>query len=222
MYHYLYRISNKKINKHYYGVRSSKILPKKDLGIKYFSSSYDKNFIEDQHNNPENYKYKVIIIAENRSKVLKLEVRLHQKYNVGVNPNFYNKVKQTSTSFDCSGITLTKEHKEAIGAKHKGKIVTAKTKELISKNHADVSKANNPMYGKVGAMKGKIAVIEKSSGNTMIIPTEEYHANKSAYINKAFINKRIQQIVICPHCGKQGGKANMTRYHFTNCKKISI
>lgn len=28
-----------------------------------------------------------------------------------------------------------------------------------------------------------------------------------------------QKIVECPHCLKSGGKANMTRYHFDNCKE---
>lgn len=28
----------------------------------------------------------------------------------------------------------------------------------------------------------------------------------------------IQPVLICPHCGKQGGVSNMKRYHFDNCK----
>ena len=27
---------------------------------------------------------------------------------------------------------------------------------------------------------------------------------------------------ICPHCGKEGQKANMSRYHFNNCKLIQL
>jgi hypothetical protein len=34
---------------------------------------------------------------------------------------------------------------------------------------------------------------------------------------KLSIALRLRPIVICPHCNKQG-KANMTRYHFDNCK----
>ena len=30
--------------------------------------------------------------------------------------------------------------------------------------------------------------------------------------------KGPQKIVVCPHCGKQGGISNLTRYHFNNCK----
>ena len=48
-FHYLYRITNLVENKHYYGIRTSKTtLPQYDLGIKYFSSSKDKEFKKDQ------------------------------------------------------------------------------------------------------------------------------------------------------------------------------
>jgi len=58
-YHYVYRITNILTNKHYYGSRSCNILPKNDLGFKYFSSSKDNDFIIDQKINPQNYKYKI-------------------------------------------------------------------------------------------------------------------------------------------------------------------
>lgn len=28
----------------------------------------------------------------------------------------------------------------------------------------------------------------------------------------------IQEIITCPHCGRQGGSSNMKRYHLDNCK----
>ena len=59
-YHYVYRITNTQTNKHYYGVRSSKVEPKLDLGIKYFSSSTDKEFIKEQKENKTIFKYKII------------------------------------------------------------------------------------------------------------------------------------------------------------------
>ena len=59
-YHYVYRITNIKLNKHYYGLRSSKLEPSKDLGFKYFSSSSDREFIDDQTNNPQDYKYIIV------------------------------------------------------------------------------------------------------------------------------------------------------------------
>ena len=62
MFYYVYRITNKLLNKHYYGYRSSKIEPILDIGIRYFSSSTNKDFINDQKDNPLHYKYKVIRI----------------------------------------------------------------------------------------------------------------------------------------------------------------
>lgn len=107
-YHYVYRITNTKEQKHYYGVRSSKIEPKLDLGIKYFSSSRDKEFMNEQKENKSIFKYKVIKIFETRKEAVKLEIKLHSKFDVGLNESFYNKAKQTSTGFDTSGISVNK------------------------------------------------------------------------------------------------------------------
>lgn len=57
MKHYVYRITNIKLNKHYYGTRTSKNkTPEEDIGYIYFSSSSDKEFLKDQKDNPLNYK----------------------------------------------------------------------------------------------------------------------------------------------------------------------
>jgi ssDNA-binding Zn-finger/Zn-ribbon topoisomerase 1 len=34
-------------------------------------------------------------------------------------------------------------------------------------------------------------------------------------------SKEPKEIVICPKCGKSGGKPAMKRYHFDNCKVYS-
>ena len=65
-YHYVYRITNTKLNKHYYGSRTSKLKPKEDIGIKYFSSSKDKDFIKDQKENFKDYKYKVVRVLSSK------------------------------------------------------------------------------------------------------------------------------------------------------------
>lgn len=108
MYHYVYRITNKAINKHYYGSRTSKLHPKDDLGHKYFSSSKDKEFIKEQKFNPSIFKYKVIKICETRDEATSIEILLHKRFNVGNNPNFYNIVIQSSRFFIPSKITTIK------------------------------------------------------------------------------------------------------------------
>lgn len=105
VYHYVYRITNTSLNKHYYGKRSSKVAPELDLGIKYFSSSRDNNFIKDQKQNPQNYKYKIVVKCKTVTRALHYEIKLHCMFDVAINPSFYNKAKQTSTKFDTSGVT---------------------------------------------------------------------------------------------------------------------
>jgi len=103
MNHYVYRITNITDNKHYYGARSSKCAPVNDLGIKYFSSSSNKDFIADQKANNTKYKYKIIKIFKHRHHAINFEIKLHKKLNVKSNKAFYNKANQTSTGFDFCG-----------------------------------------------------------------------------------------------------------------------
>jgi hypothetical protein len=105
IYHYVYRITNTIENKHYYGKRKSNISPFLDLGRKYFSSSSDKEFMKDQKENPQNYKYKIIWVTDDPIRATNLEIKLHDRFDVAINENFYNKAKQTSTKFDTTGIS---------------------------------------------------------------------------------------------------------------------
>ena len=220
-YHYVYRITNKVCRKHYYGVRSSNNHPKQDIGIQYFSSSYDKDFIKDQKENPANFKYKIIFICKTRHDCLQIEIKLHSKFNVSSNTSFYNKAKQLSNGFDCSGILLTEEHKKKIGLRHLGKFVSNETKERISANHADVSGTNNPMYGNPSAMRGKVSVQVIGTDIRQVIETTEYHKHREKYVLTSNLRpKKPFKIVACPHCGKQGKGSNMSRYHFNNCKEV--
>lgn len=110
MYHYVYRITNKSKNKHYYGARSSKVFPKYDLGKLYFSSSTDIDFIKEQKHCPNNFKYKIIFIFENREKTLRFEEKLHRKLKVDKNINFYNKAIQSFSGCDAHGYVTVKDN----------------------------------------------------------------------------------------------------------------
>lgn len=131
-YYYVYRITNKLRNKHYYGYRSSNTTPSLDIGIKYFSSSRDKDFIKDQLQNPQNYKYVIVSVFNNREDAHNLEIKLHARFNVGVNPSFYNKAKATSSKFSITGTVLSEETKKKMSESHKGKIHTQETRDKIS------------------------------------------------------------------------------------------
>lgn len=171
MFHYVYRITNHKLSKHYYGVRSSVLRPTKDLGTTYLSSSRDKQFIADQKAHPCNYKYKVVFLCMSREHAVSLEVKLHKRFQVGTNVNFYNKACQTSVGFDTTGTTQPEwlsRHKSKLfsgkGNPFYGKVHTPTTRKNISENHADMAGSNNSMFGKKHTTASKELMSQSSSG----------------------------------------------------------
>lgn len=155
-YYYVYRISDIVENKHYYGKRSCSVEPELDLGIKYFSSSKDKEFIKDQKENPSKYEYIIIARCDNDEEALDIEIYLHNYYNVGVNNRFYNKAKQTTSafSFDATGASRpkTQEHRDKISKALTGNRLSDETKAKLSAAKKG-KKPNN--YGKPRSAEAK-------------------------------------------------------------------
>ena len=196
--HYVYRITNTKLNKHYYGVRTSKLEPSKDLGIRYFSRSFDTQFIEDQKNNPQHYKYTIVSEFDSREEALELEIKLHARFDVAINESFYNRTKQTSIGFDNTGIIFSEE------VRTKLRDSAAKIKHT-KKYREDKSKAS----------KGKLHYHDPI--------TNEHRMFHSHDVLPGFVKGRINTLVHhkqikCPHCNKTGGINTMPRWHFDNCK----
>lgn len=191
MFYYVYRISNLLINKHYYGYRSSKIHPTKDLGIKYFSSSSDNNFIIDQKNNKNNYKYKIIKIFDNKIDAIKFESKLHYKFDVRNNANFYNLSNQSNDSFltqegelytishgwiSCKEYHLNKD----IYTLHERKL---KVFDKINKVYIiiDYNTYNSDIKRYLHPSNDKVAVIDNTSNILVYISTKEYYSNINKY-----------------------------------------
>lgn len=106
---YVYCIKNIINNKRYIGSRKCNGDPEDDLGIKYFSSSHNKEFMSEQKENPTLFEYEILKIFDNHKDMLEFEIYLHNLYDVGKNINFYNIVKQTSTGFSTSGCKMSKK-----------------------------------------------------------------------------------------------------------------
>jgi len=226
-YNYVYRIKNKILNKHYYGVRGCNAEPKLDLGVKYFSSSYDEEFRNDQKNHPENYKYKIVRICSTRDEADALEIKLQEKFNVGINESFYNKATRTSTGFTFSGGKHTPETRLKISEAKTGVPLSDEHKQKLSEAKTG---ENHPMYGKELSAEHKQKLSEAHKG----VPLSDEHKQKLSEANKGAkhtpetkqkmseankgVPKGPQEQVQCPHCGKIGGISNMKRYHFDNCK----
>ena len=113
-FNYVYRITNTVERKYYYGVHSCNDLPRERIGVKYFSSSTDEIFLEDQKSNPSHYKYKIIKFFDTRKSAVKLEIFLHHKFDVKNHPAFYNKSNQTSDGFDISSVSFSEDHQKGL------------------------------------------------------------------------------------------------------------
>ena len=132
IYHYVYRITNLVEKKHYYGKRSSKVDPKLDLGIKYFSSSKDENFIIDQKTSPQNYRYKIVQTFCTASEAVQREILLHEEFNVGSSLNFYNRRNQSAIGFDQTGLSPSEKTRMKISLGGKGLKRSDETKSRMS------------------------------------------------------------------------------------------
>lgn len=126
MYHYTYLLLHKTTAMRYIGVRTSEVPPLQDIHY-WGSSKYIPSDVKQTHLK--------IILKEfpTREEAVNHEILLHDLNNVAASPNFYNKSKQTSTTFDTSGITLSEEHKEKCRIASTGKTHTQETKDKLSK-----------------------------------------------------------------------------------------
>lgn len=123
-------------------------------------------------------------------------------YFNSVSPNGYN---LTSGGSQC--LTFSKETLAKMSAAKKGKKISDETKQKVS----DFNK------GKLVSEETRAKLSAYNKGKKL---SEETKAKLSAYNKgKSPGNKgRLQIIVQCPHCGKEGGQGPMKRYHFENCK----
>lgn len=206
-YHYIYRITNIKEGMHYYGVHSCDCLPKEEIGISYFSSSKNKEFIQDQKENPQDYKYKVIKVFSTRSEASYHEEFLHAKFNVKDHKLFYNK-HNACGKFDPSGMVSCIDKD---GNKHyiSNKDPRFLSGELVSTSKGrtkDNSGSKNPNYGKITPqeVKDKISYTLKNNGYT---DSEETRLKKSISAkNRQPATKETRAKISKIHKGKKVSK----------------
>lgn len=146
--HYVYRVTDKIMNEHYYGSRTSK---QENIIMdfwKYGTSSDKKKIILESK---DNFKIKIIKIFDNAGDKMLYESYLHQYFNVKQKDNnFWNRANQTPFGFDTTGKVTTKNIRDKISKANKGKTRSIETKILMSKNWTDSKKRSHSE-----AMKGE-------------------------------------------------------------------
>ena len=97
--HYVYILKNKIDGRLYIGDRTAPNgNPYKDTKYKSSCKVVSKEY-------KENCMKRILKTFETREEAKEYEIFLHNKYDVGNNPRFFNGAKQTSVGFDTSGIT---------------------------------------------------------------------------------------------------------------------
>jgi hypothetical protein len=110
---------------------------------------------------------------------------------------------QSRSNYSHSEETKQKLSESKKGNKwNKGRLVSDSTRELISKANTGKIRSND--------FKLQMSILHKGK-----VLSEETRQKIS---NNGKGRRYSQPKVICPHCKKEGGKANMSRHHFEYCK----
>ncbi len=208
-YYYVYRITDKINKKHYYGSRVSVEHPKMDLGLIYMSSSNDIEFMKDQEEYPQRFKYKIVRIFENNIDKILYESFLHQYFNVKNHKKFINRSNQLPSGFDTTGYISCK-HKET----HQTSIVS---KQEFNKND-----------NLVGLASGMVNCFDKNAGVIKQVTKYEFDASEelvgvckgklSCYDNT--IGKYIQMDVDEFSSEENKGRYTAVNAGMVSCKSI--
>ncbi len=238
-FHYVYRITK---DKHYYGSRVSSVIPKNDIGKKYFTSGV---LCEDFKRNMVDYKIKIIKIFDNTRDKILFESYLHYKLNVKDNNAFANKSNQTPFGFDTTGVILSEEYKKRISITNTGIGNPFYNKKHTEKTVQKMKTAKS--FKSVRLSKSTRLKMSKSKSKKRVPHTKERRDNISkshigshwyknpqgtecvrvqdvvapCYTLFGWIPGRVYVKITCPHCGLTGNPPNLKRYHFNNCKHKS-
>jgi hypothetical protein len=99
------------------------------------------------------------------------------------------------------GRTLTDQHRQNIALSIGVYARSDSARQKVSEVHSGAKRSNETRAKISSALAGK--------------PKSAEHVKKFSDAQRG----KAQLVVICPYCGKQGGKPIMARYHFDNCKE---
>lgn len=167
IYHYVYKITNhfpKDSKKYYIGVRTCKnCKPEEDIEYN-GSSKYLKEAIKEI--GIEYFSKEILSVWKTRKLALKEEIRLHNKFEVGSNKEFYNRSKQTSIGFYITGYKHSKSDE--------GKKNIQKAQRKI-----DRTKENNSFFGKTHSKKSMKQMVNNRIKNNGVYHPKGNHTAKT-------------------------------------------
>lgn len=120
----------------------------------------------------------------------------------------------TQNNIVTSNLWANLKYEDGLDGGSSGRIITKEFILLMSK----LSMGNKYALGLRHSEETKQKISLNLMGNAYSLGYKQSQETRQKMQNSKFGNYYPHKIVICPYCGKSGGKANMTRYHFNNCK----
>lgn len=155
IHHYTYKIINKLTGQYYIGRRSCNKSPTEDIGVCYFSSSSNKEFIKLQKTQSHLFEYQILKVFDNKHAMILSEILLHAIWQVKDDPLSINKVNATDSKFDCTGLKWTLAKRLAHSKRHTGKRLSEQHKINIGKSNKGLTREDITCERISRANKGK-------------------------------------------------------------------
>ena len=209
-YHYTYLITNIENGMKYIGVHSCDCLPEEDIGVKYFSTSHDKEFLKEQKEFPERFTYEVIMIWNTRR-----EAMLHERFllltpNAAQSPIYYN-LHNGGPNFDTSGrVTVKDKNGKTMQVSVdderylSGKLVHISSGKVVVKDkdgNTIVVSITDPRYisGElIGYTEGRVVVKDKDGNTSMVSKMDpRYISGELVHISSGKVVVKDKEGNIC-------------------------
>lgn len=173
--------------------------------FKYHIASYKKSPISNaiQKYGKENFIFEVIYQTLNGDHVDFLECHFIKEHNSFADDGHgYNLTR----GGNCNKI-ISKETKQKMSEAAKGQT------KWLGKSHTEETKLKLKLLN-IGKIMSEESRQKMSVSAKTRPPISEETRSRISKASKG----RIYPVIVCPHCGKEGGGSPMLRYHFGNCK----
>lgn len=243
---YTYLLKHLSTNTFYYGCRYAKGCNPSDFWVKYYTSSkYVKALVEE--NGKDSFEFEIRQTFDDVNKCREWESRVLKRLKVASREDFINKTDNRAIDPLCAikgsekrqVSSKSREASRKTGKANKGKKRTLEQREIISES----LKGNTRKLGikeseesrekkrqmRLGKSSGMLGKNHSEEAKLLQGRSGENHWNFGKRHSEETLRKmrkprgpRKTKVVfeqkVCPHCCLTGGGANMSRYHFNNCK----